>query len=214
MSLYTLYTDGACSNNPGPCGAGAVMLGEMNTIAWTYSEYLGPSGTNNIGECTAILRGLTRAKEMNVTNLRIYSDSELCVELIKGKKKAKKEHLIVLLDKCKDAMEGMSVDIQWVKGHAGIHWNEYADRLANQALEAGRGTIIVTDKSPKMEVSEMDEKHSFKKPYDNNKSKLILNCPFNEKDEVKKLGARWNADMKKWTIIDSVENREKFAKWI
>lgn len=210
MPFYTLYTDGACSPNPGPCGAGAVMLGEMNTIAWTYSEFLGLDGTNNIGECTAILRGLTRAKEMGVTDIRIYSDSELCVELIKGKKKAKKEHLVNLIEKCKEVMNGLNVDIQWVKGHAGIHWNEFADRLANQALDAGRGVIANNEKTTVKNVEPV--RTDTYEP--SNKSKLILNCPFNEKDEVKKLGARWNADMKKWTIIDSVDNREKFAKWL
>ena len=42
---------------------------------------------------------------------------------------------------------------------------------------------------------------------------LILNVPFNEKDEVKKLGARWNPDIKKW-YIHKREDYYKFAKWM
>ena len=42
---------------------------------------------------------------------------------------------------------------------------------------------------------------------------LILNDPFNEKDEVKKLGARWNPDIKKW-YIHKREDYYKFAKWM
>jgi len=43
---------------------------------------------------------------------------------------------------------------------------------------------------------------------------VFLDCPFGEKDIVKKLGARWNTDKKKWYVTDTSFNRETFKKWI
>ena len=93
--MYSLYTDGSAIPNPGPCGAGAVLIDLDDNILWTLSEYLG-EGTNNIGEITAILRGCQRFSEMNLDGetLKIYTDSELCVNLINGIKKNKNASFI------------------------------------------------------------------------------------------------------------------------
>ena len=97
--MYTLYTDGSAIPNPGPCGAGAVLIDSSEKILWTLSEYLG-EGTNNVGELTAILRGLQRFSEMDLDgeSLEIFSDSELSVTLINGTKQTKKPHLLKILE--------------------------------------------------------------------------------------------------------------------
>ena len=49
---------------------------------------------------------------------------------------------------------------------------------------------------------------------DNQEVALLLNCKFDEKEEVKKLGARWNPDQKRWWVADNNSNRIKFKQWI
>ena len=77
----TIYTDGACQPNPGPCGCGVVLLGEQEKIIGLISEYLG-EGTNNLGELTGILRGVRRAKELGYQKVTIYTDSEVCLKIL------------------------------------------------------------------------------------------------------------------------------------
>ena len=75
MKTVTLYTDGACSGNPGPGGWGAIlMLGEHK------KELSGgeASTTNNRMELTAVIRGLEALKEPSVVEL--YSDSKNVID--------------------------------------------------------------------------------------------------------------------------------------
>ena len=55
-----------------------------------------------------------------------------------------------------------------------------------------------------------------KKATDNQQggSVILLNCKFDEKDEVKRLGGRWNPDQKSWWVADNNSNRIKFKQWI
>lgn len=198
MSL-TIYTDGACQPNPGPCGCGVVLLDEKEQIVGLISEYLG-QGTNNLGELTGILRGLRRAKEMGHLTVTIYTDSEVCLKILRKGSTTVKQ-LAVVLEQCRAAMEGMDVRLEWVKGHAGAKWNELADQLANASiafLEPSRmavGAPVAQAPKPKTNV-------------------IYLNCPFAEKDEAKSMGARWDAAAKKWTVADTADNHDKFKKWI
>jgi ribonuclease HI len=198
--MYTIYTDGACLNNPGHCGLGVVILDENEKIISTISEYLG-DGTNNIAEIMAIYRAIRNAKELNITKCKIYTDSKLCIGWF-NKKTSKKEHIQIILDKCLKDMDDIEIEFEWVKGHDGDKWNELADTLANQSVDN-----IVT---------KIQDKDKPKKTYYENDDNdlLYLNCPFAEKDEVKKLGARWNVGKKKWTVKDTPENQEKFSKWM
>lgn len=205
-AMYRLYTDGSAQPNPGPCGCGAVMLDASGDIVWTLSEFLG-EGTNNIGELFAILRGISRAMEMGITQLHIYSDSELSVQLIKGEKQTKKEHLIYIVNRIQKTLArkpSLKVDISWVKAHNGHKWNEMADRLANSALPQQQTVIHSTAtpaQIPPKSNATVDQR-------------IILRCKFEEKDDVKKLGARWDPSQKAWWAADTPENHVKFKKWI
>ena len=207
---YTLYTDGSAIPNPGPCGCGAVMLDADDNIVWTLSEYLGPSGTNNTGELTAILRGCVRAEEMGITNIIIYSDSELSVMLVNGTKKTKKEHLSCILERINATNIRPNIQINWIKAHNNHKWNEYADQLANNAVANINDPIPV--KVPF--TAAVTASASFKEVDESNSEKLFLKCPFSDKDEAKKLGARWDAKSKSWWVANTVENCETFAKWL
>ena len=217
---FSLYTDGSAQPNPGPCGSGAVMLDPNGNIVWTLSEFLG-DGTNNVGELFAILRGVSRAMEMGVTTLQVFSDSEMSVHLLTGEKQTKKEHLMYLVQRIQKLLlkkESMKVDFSWVKAHAGHKWNEMADRLANAALAT---TALSTTPTLTPTTTPMSPLHA---PRTNTKNttlstnddapRILLRCSFAEKDDVKKLGARWDPSQKSWWVADTPEHHTKFAKWI
>lgn len=203
---FSLYTDGSAQPNPGPCGCGAVMLDPKGEVVWTLSEFL-CEGTNNIGELFAILRGVSRAMEMGITALHVHSDSELSVQLLKGEKQTKKEHLLYLVQRIQKLLlkkTSMKVEFSWVKAHVGHKWNEMADRLANAALPTAPNPPSTTSRIPP---------HITEKANDDS-SRIMLRCSFAEKDEVKKLGARWDPSHKSWWVSDTPEHRAKFSKWI
>jgi hypothetical protein len=139
---------------------------------------------------TAILRGCQRADELGMTKVTIYTDSELSVQLVSGTKRTTKPHLKKILDRILSIRNTVNYEIRWVKGHNKHKWNEYADALANKAVK---------------------QQHDVQIPMEN---KLVLKCSFEEKEEVKKLGARWDANKKTWWAPDTTQNRSLFARWI
>ena len=137
MKTVTLYTDGACSGNPGPGGWGAIL--EYNGVE---KELFGgeASTTNNRMELTAVIRGLQALKEPCVVQL--YSDSKYVIDALekgwalqwqaRGWKKADKkpalnpdlwETLLLLVEK-------HELHYHWVKGHAENQKNNRCDQLA------------------------------------------------------------------------------------
>ena len=80
-----VWTDGACSGNPGPCGIGVVVIDGKDQKE--LSEYLG-EGTNNIAELTAILRGLEEVAD-RTRPVIVYSDSAYSIGLLTQSWKAK-----------------------------------------------------------------------------------------------------------------------------
>jgi len=125
-----VWTDGACSGNPGRAGLGVVILGD-GTGEREISEYLGDA-TNNIAELTAILRGLQAVSDRNRTVI-VYSDSAYSIGLLTKAWKAKKN--VELVDELR-ALTRTFRDLRFVKvaGHAGIALNERVDQLATGAI--------------------------------------------------------------------------------
>lgn len=127
-----LWTDGACTGNPGPAGLGVVYRhkGEEQEL----SEYLG-QGTNNIAELTAILRGLALVEDAD-TPVDVVTDSSYAIGLLtKGWKAKKNQELVAELRR---ELERLS-DVRFLKvpGHAGVLLNERADELARTAITRG-----------------------------------------------------------------------------
>jgi len=137
-----IYTDGACSGNPGPGGWGALLRYQDKEKELAGGE---AHTTNNRMEMMAVIQAVKAIKKPCV--LKIHSDSALIINAMtkgwieswqsKGWKKADKKPVenqdlwMSLLDAIQ------SHDIEWikVKGHAGIPDNERVDQLAVQAVK-------------------------------------------------------------------------------
>ncbi|MEK9644621.1 MAG: ribonuclease HI [Alphaproteobacteria bacterium] len=143
-NVVEIFTDGACSGNPGPGGWGAILR-------WrgTEKELKGgePETTNNRMELMAAIQALENLKRG--VRVKLYTDSTYVqkgiTEWIHGwkargwrtaaKKPVKNEDLWRRLD---DAMSGHEISWHWVKGHAGHPENERADELARTGLAEAR----------------------------------------------------------------------------
>ena len=131
-----VYTDGACTGNPGPMGIGAVILrgGRREEI----SEYLG-EGTNNIAELTAIERALDALSDDDARRpVLVHVDSAYAIGVASGAFKAKKN--VELIERIRDKTRRFP-HLRFIKvaGHAGVAENERCDQLATQAIARGPG---------------------------------------------------------------------------
>jgi ribonuclease HI len=135
-----IWSDGACSGNPGPGGWGTIIFRNG-----TYQEYSGfqPKTTNNIMEMTGALEGIRHTPEGS--QLVITTDSQYLVkgmtEWIRGwkKRKWKKADGKPVLNKsiwmALDAEAKLrDIQWQWIKGHNGHLQNERCDELAREAI--------------------------------------------------------------------------------
>jgi ribonuclease HI len=139
VDAIQVWTDGACSGNPGPAGLGVVIIdGKHRT---ELSEYLG-EGTNNIAELTAILRGLEAIKD-RARPVLVYSDSSYSIDILTKPWKPKKN--IELIGDLREVCRQFS-DLRFVKvaGHAGIPLNERCDQLAREAITRRKSAIYTT----------------------------------------------------------------------
>ena len=137
VKTVTIYTDGACSGNPGPGGWGTILLYGEHRKEMSGGE---PDTTNNRMELTAVIRGLEALKEP--CQVELYSDSKYVIDAlekgwarswkargwVKGDKKPALnpdlwEQLLALCDY-------HQVNLHWVKGHAENPYNNRCDELA------------------------------------------------------------------------------------
>ncbi|MDO5478645.1 MAG: ribonuclease HI [Clostridia bacterium] len=139
MKLIELYTDGACSGNPGSGGFG-VILKYGGHVKELYEGYR--LTTNNRMELLAAIKGLEALKEPCKVDL--YSDSKYLTDAIlkgwltswqaKGWRKADKSRVlnIDLWERLLPLLDTHEVTFHWVKGHDGHAENERCDELARQ----------------------------------------------------------------------------------
>ena len=130
----TLYTDGGARGNPGPAAFAYVLEADDGTVLAAHGETIGVA-TNNVAEYRGLVAGLAKALELEVPEVAVVSDSELLVKQMRGEYKVKNEALRELsLEAARLARRLDSVDYRHVRR---AH-NELADRLVNEALDAGR----------------------------------------------------------------------------
>ena len=137
MTTVPLYTDGACSGNPGPGGWGAILefMGQEKELSGGAE-----STTNNRMELTAVIRGLEALKEPCIVEL--YSDSKYVIDgLQKGWAEGWRKRGWVKSDKkpalnpdlwgrLLDLTEKHQLRYHWVKGHAENEKNNRCDEMA------------------------------------------------------------------------------------
>ena len=137
MKSVTVYTDGACSGNPGPGGWAAVLIYGEHQRELSGGE---PSTTNNRMELTAIISALSALKEPCIVEL--HSDSRYVLDAIEkgwavrwrrnGWMRNKKEPALNpdLWETLLNLLEVHDVRCHWVKGHADTPYNNRCDALA------------------------------------------------------------------------------------
>ena len=137
-----VYTDGACSGNPGIGGWGAVILIPTKDPVHLYGG--SNQTTNNQMELTAVINALKYFKEHQ--NIKLCTDSKYVMNGIESwiinwkkngwktaaKKPVKNKEMWESLD---GQISNHSVEWQWIKGHSGNEHNEMADFLARRYIE-------------------------------------------------------------------------------
>ena len=126
-----LYSDGAARGNPGPSGAGAVLMKPDGTIVARLGKYLGRQ-TNNHAEYMALIIGLRAALELGVTEIEMVADSELMVKQIKKIYRVKNEHLKALYDEATGLIARF--DRASIR-HVLREYNREADEMSNRAID-------------------------------------------------------------------------------
>lgn len=135
-----IYTDGACSGNPGPGGWGSVMLYNGHRRELSGGE---KATTNNRMEMMAVIRALETLKrpcEVNVHTDSIYVMKGMTEWLPQWKRRnwrtadRKPVKNVELWQRLEQAMDRHRVNFFWVKGHSGVPENERADLLAREAI--------------------------------------------------------------------------------
>lgn len=137
MKTVTIYTDGACSGNPGPGGWGAIL--EWNGREKELSGGA-ESTTNNRMELTAVIEALSQLKES--CRVELYSDSKYVIDALekgwvygwqrRGWIKADKKPAlnVDLWEQLLPLLARHQVQYHWVKGHAANEKNNRCDQMA------------------------------------------------------------------------------------
>ena len=141
--MIKIYTDGACKGNPGKGGWGALIQLGGESIEIFGGE---PNTTNNRMELIAVIEALDKVRAEQ-SRVMVFTDSTYVQKGISewilnwkkngwrssNKQPVKNQDLWMRLDELK---QGMTIEWNWVKGHAGHPENERADFLANQGVES------------------------------------------------------------------------------
>ena len=144
MEKLELYTDGACSSNPGPGGWAFIILNKQPPHIIQYGSF--KLTTNNRCEIYAVIKGLQTIK--NPSNIIIYTDSQHLINCVnkgwiyrwqKANWYRNGTERVKNIDLWKQLLEELNrhqkVEFQWIKGHAENPINNECDRLARVAIK-------------------------------------------------------------------------------
>jgi ribonuclease HI len=126
-----LFTDGAARGNPGPAGAGAVIVNVDGHVVAKVGKFLGDS-TNNVAEYMGLILGLKRAKAMGIKELDVLADSELMVKQLSGEYAVKADHLKPLHLEAEALLKGFA---EVTVRHIPREENAAADAMSNRAID-------------------------------------------------------------------------------
>ena len=194
-----VYTDGACVDNGKPYArAGYGVYFGKNDPRNVSETYKGLQ-TNNVAELLAIIKAMTLLKEniMNGEVVNIYSDSRYAIRCCTTYgKKCHKNNWVNPNQKNKPipnleivqvayifSKDYKNINFKHIRAHTGLQdehsiGNENADRLANESIGINYNKMSKGKKG--------------------GKKRIYLKVSYDEKDEAKKMGARWDMNKKKW----------------
>ncbi|MGW3410969.1 bifunctional RNase H/acid phosphatase [Streptomyces sp. NPDC000888] len=135
MREFIVEADGGSRGNPGPAGYGSVVIDAATgeTLA-EAAEYIGVA-TNNVAEYRGLIAGLKAARELDPSALiRVRMDSKLVVEQMSGRWKIKHPNMKPLAAEAASILPPSQVTYEWIPREQ----NKHADRLANEAMDAGK----------------------------------------------------------------------------
>lgn len=144
MQTVDIFTDGGCSGNPGPGGWAYVTLSEGKMIS--YSSGGEAQTTNNRMELTAVIHAIEDASLLGVESISISTDSQYVKNGIttwiynwkkNGWRTASKDPVKnkELWEELDNLNASNKIRWNWVKGHAGIKYNEMCDSLVRKEME-------------------------------------------------------------------------------
>jgi ribonuclease HI len=126
-----LYSDGAARGNPGPSGAGAVLIEPGGTVVAKLGKYLGTQ-TNNYAEYMGLLIGLRHAKSLGAKEIEVFADSELLIRQLGGRYQVKSPTLRPLYEEAVKLLNDFS-RVKLV--HVPREMNAAADEMSNRAID-------------------------------------------------------------------------------
>jgi len=134
-----IYSDGACSGNPGPAGIGVVIY-KSGKVVKEISKYIG-AATNNIAEYTAVIYAAQEALIMRADVVDLFTDSELVYNQMSGSYKVKDAKIKPLFDQIQHLAGGF-------KGFHITHVlrdkNKEADKLARKAIKDKQTKVVAS----------------------------------------------------------------------
>ncbi len=149
MGVLDIFTDGACSGNPGEASIGVIIKQDGKTIK-EIAKSIGLA-TNNIAEYSALIAALKEAVVLKAESIRIHTDSEWMFNQIRGTYKVKNEQIKPLYDEAIALAKSCKrVEFKRVPREE----NQEADRLAKSALKskASQGdrpdVFVIGEESP------------------------------------------------------------------
>ena len=133
MKKGKIYSDGGARGNPGPAGIGVLVCDDKDVKLTDHGETIGET-TNNVAEYTAVVRGLTLAAELGLSEADYFLDSELVARQLSGIYRLKAEHLKPFFMQVKE-LEKKFTRVTYFhvpREHPKI---KHVDRLVNLALD-------------------------------------------------------------------------------
>ncbi len=131
MSCFHIYIDGAARGNPGPAGAGIVILDDKGKLVDAISKFLGET-TNNVAEYSALIFAMEEARSRKAKEIVINTDSQLLAKQLGGEYKIKSPALKDLYEK----VSTLLASFEEVRiNHISREKNKDADELANKAID-------------------------------------------------------------------------------
>jgi probable phosphoglycerate mutase len=132
-----IEADGGSRGNPGPAGYGAVVWTADRANVLAETKHAIGRATNNVAEYRALIAGLDDAVKMGATEAAVLMDSKLVVEQMAGRWKVKHPDLVQLHAQAQAlASQFRRISYEWIPRSR----NTYADRLANEAMDAAART--------------------------------------------------------------------------